>query len=107
MQIRCRISNTNTNLCFVAAPLLIAVIILSPFIEQQRWPFSAWFSVISKAEYDALRTKLTEANNEIIFREQHRALVEHKIIIIQQEVEALRAKIIAYEQKLGASPPAK
>jgi hypothetical protein len=105
-RLQAKFRDPSGSLIVGAICTVLLVLALSPFVEQPHWPFSAWFPIISKAEYDALGTKLTAANNEITSREQQRALAEQQIIIIQQEVGALQAKINAYEQKLGVSSPA-
>jgi hypothetical protein len=37
------IERTNPNLAFVGAALAVLGLIFVPFIEEKRWPFSAWF----------------------------------------------------------------
>jgi hypothetical protein len=41
------LDKTNPNWAFAVAALLLAAIILSPFVEEQRWPLSAWFRSVA------------------------------------------------------------
>jgi hypothetical protein len=42
-ELRQRLLKVSPNLVFVSFALFLGVVILSPFIEEKRWPFSAWF----------------------------------------------------------------
>ena len=44
-QLKRQLLALNPNWIFVAFALFLAVIVLSPFVEEKRWPFSAWFVV--------------------------------------------------------------
>jgi hypothetical protein len=50
------LQKTNPNWVFAAALALLFAIISTPWVEQQRWPFSAWF--YSGAAADAQRAEL-------------------------------------------------
>jgi hypothetical protein len=44
-QLKKQLLDVNPNLIFVSISLFLLVIILSPFIEEKRWPLSAWFAL--------------------------------------------------------------
>lgn len=37
------LARTNPNWVYIASALVVVFLIMSPFVEEKRWPFSAWF----------------------------------------------------------------
>src|SRR5208282_6234636 len=52
-QLKQRLMTVNPNWIAGAFVLFLATIILSPFVEEKRWPFSAWFHAPSNTDQAA------------------------------------------------------
>lgn len=73
------LERTNPNWAYAGALALLLAVFLSPFIEEKRWPFSAWFPNLvhdhgTPQQVDekmaALQGKLDAANREIAAKNQ-------------------------------------
>jgi hypothetical protein len=91
-QIRGKFSDTRWLVA--AAMLLLLGLILSPFVEERRWPFSAWFAKappstgFSQQEVDAkISNALANLNAQLIEANRQKDLARREAETVRQQIQ--------------------
>jgi hypothetical protein len=80
--------------------------IFSPFVEQQRWPFSTWFqttngaSNVSKTDYDALNEKLEKLNGLVESLQSALGSTRETLEATRIDRDQLKQQLVVAQSKL-------
>jgi hypothetical protein len=112
-QLRSWAATTSPNWAVATALALLLAVILSPWVQEKRWPFSAWFheNSTAKAQNATLIEWLQQAQSELVTKDNDLKSARGQITALTGQVQAAQqnpatgdmARIRELQQRLATA----